>query len=289
MNVNMHKILIISILAFWANLTVEGQNLFLIGERSYPCTNVIKLESNADYGADLDVFFAKEGKSGLIGVSLKCRSDEKFTGKLIIYLEDGSVLTCNESVVSERVDDLAKAVYSLTDDQLSKLKISNIHTLKYTMYVLIKAENFSASNTGVKTNAILSDFFNAEQGSNSNDTSVDSLKSSTDSEVKEAEPFMYVEQMPTFPGGQEAMYKFIYQELEYPAAAKESGIAGTVVVQFVVSKEGEIQNPKVVRGIGGGCNEEALRIVNSMPKWNPAMHNGRTVPVTFTLPIKFSL
>jgi TonB family protein len=285
----MHKILIISILALCANLTVKGQNLFLIGEKSYPCTNAIKLESNADYGADLDVFFAKEGKSGLFGVSFKCRSDEKFTGKLIVYLEDGSVLTCNESVVSERVDDLAKAVYSLTDDQLNKLKISNIHTVKYTMLVPINAENFSASNTGVKTNAIISDFFGTGQESIVNDKSADSLKSTDESEEEEAEPFMYVEQMPTFPGGQEAMYTYIYQKLEYPAVARESGISGTVVVQFVVSKEGEIQKPKVARGLGGGCNEEALRIVNSMPKWNPAMHNGRTVPVTFTLPIKFSL
>lgn len=285
----MYKILIISILALLAILPGKAQNLFLIGERSYPCTNAIKLESNADYGADLDVFFAKEGKSGLIGVSLKCRSDEKFTGKLIIYLEDGTVLTCNESVVSERVDDLAKAVYSLTDDQLSKLKISNIHTVKYTMFVLIKAENFSASNTAVKTNAIVNGFFDTKQESSSNVQSTDSLKVTNGLEETEAEPFMYVEQMPSFPGGQEAMYMFVYNKLEYPAIAKENGISGQVIVQFVVSKEGEIQKAKVVRGIGGGCNEEALRIVNSMPKWNPAMHNGRTVPVTFTLPIKFAL
>ena len=289
MNIIMHKILIISILAFWANLTVEGQNLFLIGEKSYPCTNAIKLQSNADDGSDLDMYFAREGNFGLIGVSRKGMPGEEFAGKLIIYLEDGSVLTCNESEVTERIDDQAKAVYSLTADQLSKLKIINIQKVKYSMILHPEEKNFSASNTGVKTNAIISDLFDAEQGSNSNDTSVDSLKSSTDSEEKEAEPFMYVEQMPTFPGGTEAMYSYIYQELEYPAEAKENGISGTVIIQFVVSKEGEIQKAKVVRGIGGGCNEEALRIVNSMPKWNPAMHNGRTVPVTFTLPIKFSL
>ncbi len=285
----MHKILIISIIAFWANLTVKGQNLFLIGEKSYPCTNAIILKSKADDGSDLEVYFAREGNFGLIGVSRKGMPGEEFAGKLIIYLENGSVLTCNESEVTERIDDQAKAVYSLTADQLSKLKIINIQKVKYTMILHHEEKNFSASNTGVKTNAIISDYFDAEQGSNSNDTSVDSLKSSTDSEEKEAEPFMYVEQMPSFPGGQEAMYLYVYKELEYPAVARESEIAGTVVVQFVVSKVGEIQNAKDVRGIAGGCNEEALRIVNSMPKWNPAMHNGRTVAVTFTLPIKFSL
>ena len=289
MNINMHKIIIISIIAFWANLTVEGQNLFLIGEKSYTCTNAIMLKANADDGSDLDVYCASEGNFGLIGVSRKGLPGEEFAGKLIIYLEDGSVLTCNESEVTERIDDQAKAVYSLTADQLSKLKIINIQKVKYTMILHHEEKNFSAANTGVKTNAIISDLFDAEQGSSGNDTSVDSLKSSTDSEEKEAEPFMYVEQMPSFPGGQEAMYMYIYQELEYPAEAKENGISGQVIIQFVVSKEGEIQNAKVVRGIAGGCNEEALRIVNSMPKWNPAMHNGRTVPVTFTLPIKFVL
>lgn len=108
-------------------------------------------------------------------------------------------------------------------------------------------------------------------------------------EPKEEEPFSYVEQMPTFPDGTEAMYKYIYDKIKYPAIARENGISGQVIVQFVVSKEGEIQKAKVVRGIGGGCNEEALRVVNGMPRWKPGKHNGRAVPVTFTLPIKFVL
>jgi protein TonB len=108
-------------------------------------------------------------------------------------------------------------------------------------------------------------------------------------EPKEEEPFAYVEQMPTFPDGQEAMYKYIYEKIKYPAIARENGIAGQVIVQFVVSKEGDIQKARVVRGIGGGCNEEALRVVNGMPRWKPGKHNGRAVPVTFTLPIKFVL
>jgi len=108
-------------------------------------------------------------------------------------------------------------------------------------------------------------------------------------EPKEEEPFAYVEQMPTFPDGTEAMYKYIYEKIKYPAIARENGISGQVIIQFVVSKEGDIQKAKVVRGIGGGCNEEALRVVNGMPKWKPGKHNGRAVPVTFTLPIKFVL
>lgn len=102
-------------------------------------------------------------------------------------------------------------------------------------------------------------------------------------------PFSYVEQMPVFPGGNEAMYKFIKDELDFPVIAKENRISGTVVVQFVVSREGEIQNARVVKEPGGGCGKEALRMVNSMPRWKPGMHNGRAVAVTFTLPIKFVL
>jgi protein TonB len=108
-------------------------------------------------------------------------------------------------------------------------------------------------------------------------------------EPKEEQPFSYVEQMPSFPDGTEAMYKYIYEKIKYPAIARENGISGQVIVQFVVSKEGEIQKAKVVRGIGGGCNEEALRVVAGMPRWKPGKHNGRAVPVTFTLPIKFVL
>ena len=108
-------------------------------------------------------------------------------------------------------------------------------------------------------------------------------------EPKEEEPFAYVEQMPTFPDGTEAMYKYIYEKIKYPAIARENGISGQVIIQFVVSKEGDIQKAKVVRGIGGGCNEEALRVVNGMPRWKPGKHNGRAVPVTFTLPIKIVL
>lgn len=103
------------------------------------------------------------------------------------------------------------------------------------------------------------------------------------------EPYTYVERMPQYPDGQDAMYKFVYSNLKYPELALQKKVSGTVIIQFVVSKEGDIQNAKVVRGIGSGCDEEALRVVNAMPKWSPGMHNGKFVPVTFTLPIKFVL
>jgi hypothetical protein len=154
----MKKTLIITFVSLIGNLTATGQNLFLIGEKSYPCTNAITLKTNSDDGDDLNVFVAKNGKSGLFGVSTKIRIPEDFTGKLIIYLDDGNVVTCNASVATERVDDDAKALYNLTDDQLNKLKASNIHTAKYTL-TWLEDKNFSASNKGIQTKDLISEFF----------------------------------------------------------------------------------------------------------------------------------
>ncbi|MEO6189050.1 MAG: energy transducer TonB [Saprospiraceae bacterium] len=108
-------------------------------------------------------------------------------------------------------------------------------------------------------------------------------------EKKEEEVFKYVEQMPEFPDGAKAMYDYIHDKLKYPAIARENDIQGTVVVQFVVTSSGDITKVSVARGIGGGCDEEAIRVVRSMPNWRPGKHNGKSVPVSFTLPIKFKL
>jgi len=108
-------------------------------------------------------------------------------------------------------------------------------------------------------------------------------------EPGEEEPFAYVEQMPEFPDGQAALMQFLRDNIKYPAIARENGIAGQVVVRFVVTKDGTVTNAQIVKGLGGGLNDEALRVVKKMPKWKPGKHNGRAVPVTFNLPIKFQL
>lgn len=98
-----------------------------------------------------------------------------------------------------------------------------------------------------------------------------------------------VEQQPEFPDGSEAMYKFLRKNLDYPSLAKEIGLSGIVYVQFVVSKEGRIENATILRGVGGGLDQEALRVIRLMPVWRPGKHNGQPVAVYFTLPIKFQL
>lgn len=99
----------------------------------------------------------------------------------------------------------------------------------------------------------------------------------------------FVEQMPEYPGGQEAMMKFIQKNIEYPAMARESKIAGKVYTQFVVGKDGAIRNIKVIKGIGSGCDQEAIRVIKRMPKWKPGRQRGKVVPVKFVLPFSFKL
>ena len=99
----------------------------------------------------------------------------------------------------------------------------------------------------------------------------------------------FVEQMPEFPGGLEQMYSFIRKNLRYPAEATRLGLEGTVIVTFVVNKTGEISDIQVIKEVGGGTAEEAIRVVKKMKPWKPGVQNGQPVPVRFTLPLRFSL
>lgn len=102
-------------------------------------------------------------------------------------------------------------------------------------------------------------------------------------------PFIVVEEMPTYPGGNDLINKFMVDNIVYPVIAKESNISGTVYVTFVVEADGTITDVKVLRGIGGGCDEEAVRVVKMMPKWNAGKQSGKSVRVQFNLPVKFIL
>jgi len=106
---------------------------------------------------------------------------------------------------------------------------------------------------------------------------------------EEERGFGHPEQNPEFPGGWESMLKFIKDNFNYPVLAQQSGIEGTVFVQFLVYKTGRIKLIQVLRGIGGGCDEEAVRIIRMMPDWIPAYSHGIAYPNIFQIPIKFQL
>jgi len=108
-------------------------------------------------------------------------------------------------------------------------------------------------------------------------------------DIQEAEIFTIVEEMPEFPGGMNKLAEYLAKNIKYPQMARESGIQGRVFVNFVVEPDGSVSNVTVMRSLGGGCDEEAMRVVKSMPKWKPGKQRGKAVRVSYILPVNFKL
>lgn len=108
-------------------------------------------------------------------------------------------------------------------------------------------------------------------------------------EAKTEEPFLRVEQQPEYPGGMNALMNFLSKNLNYPRLAASAGVSGRVYLSFVVNTDGSLTDLQVVKGIGFGCDEEALRVMNKMPHWKPGKQSGRAVRVKYNLPISFTL
>lgn len=124
--------------------------------------------------------------------------------------------------------------------------------------------------------------------------STDESISTIQDEVSENEDltkeiFMVVEDMPFLSGSKDAFSEYLSATLKYPSEAKEAGIEGKVFVQFVVDKTGKLTDVEVVKGIGGGCDKEAIRVVRESAAWNPGQQRGRKVNVRLTIPITFKL
>ncbi|MDR9399767.1 MAG: hypothetical protein RI562_11950 [Salibacter sp.] len=167
----MNKIFLTLILAIIFAITSSGQNLVFVGENSFPSTQTFTLPSNSDseYINDLNLVLAKDGQKKLLVVSSKLVSTVRISGKLIIYLNDGTVITCVDKGINDNVDDIATTAYYLTDEELAKMKESNINTIRYEIKCAecisnpIYEGNFSASNKGVAETdftSVVDDFFN---------------------------------------------------------------------------------------------------------------------------------
>lgn len=107
--------------------------------------------------------------------------------------------------------------------------------------------------------------------------------------IVQEEIFTYVEEMPSFPGGEAKLRKFLADNLRYPEQAKRFGVSGRVVVEFIVGKDGKVKDQKIVRGLGYGLDDEALRVAKLMPDWTPGKVGGKAVIVKYQLPILFTL
>ena len=109
-------------------------------------------------------------------------------------------------------------------------------------------------------------------------------------EEEEEVVFVIVESMPEFPGGQQALFKYLSENVKYPVIAQENGIQGRVICQFVVNKDGSIVDVEVVRSGGdASLDKEAIRVIKSMPKWKPGKQRGKPVRVKYTVPVNFKL
>ena len=106
------------------------------------------------------------------------------------------------------------------------------------------------------------------------------------SQTKE-EVFRTTEIMPQFPGGAAELLKYIRDNMRYPQAALENNIQGRVIVQFVVGKDGNVTNVQVLKGVDRLCDQEAVRVIESMPRWIPGKHNGQAVRVYYRVPVSF--
>ncbi len=121
-----------------------------------------------------------------------------------------------------------------------------------------------------------------------NEAAVEEVKP-IEKKVEKEEVFRSVEQMPTFPGGDAALMKYLSSHLQYPTMAQENGVQGTVIVQFVVTKTGAVGEVKVARSVDRDLDKEAVRVCKSLPKFVPGRQNGQPVSVWYTLPVKFKL
>ena len=124
----------------------------------------------------------------------------------------------------------------------------------------------------------------------SNKTNAQSTSINNDEMNDEDVVFVIVEKMPEFPGGQQALWSFLANNVKYPAIAQENGIQGRTICQFIVNRDGSITDVEVVKSAGDpSLDKEALRLIKSMPKWNPGRQKGYPVRVKYTVPINFKL
>jgi len=105
----------------------------------------------------------------------------------------------------------------------------------------------------------------------------------------EPEIYDFTEVRPSFVGGEKKLLKYLYDNIKYPVIAKENDIQGTIYVKFIVNEDGEITDVTIPRDIGGGCGDEAARVIKAMPKWNPGKQRGKAVKVRFGVPVRFKL
>ena len=169
------------------------------------------------------------------------------------------------------------------------LYVLPLATVAIAAFARPEVSNEANEISSVKVNDLASIVKAEEAKSVENSSGQMVLNTDSVSPVKEKVIFQVVEKAPEFPGGMEECMKFLGNSIKYPIVAQENGIQGTVIVSFVVTDEGDIQNPVIVKGVDPLLDAEALRVIKMMPKWKPGMQRGKAVNVKYTLPVSFRL
>lgn len=165
---------------------------------------------------------------------------------------------------------------------MNKKKSNAAGHIKYALFVLPAFALLVAGNISCSQGA------SEKQDAKEETVAPDSVAAPTDGVAKD-EVFMVAEQMPEFPGGMKELLKFLQDNLKYPENAMKNNVQGRVIVQFVVEKDGTLTEFKVARSVDPDLDAEALRVLQTMPKWKPGMQRGKIVRVKFTVPVSFKL
>lgn len=168
---------------------------------------------------------------------------------------------------------------------MNKKKSNATGHIKYALFVLPAFALLVAGNISCSQDASQTEDAKEEVVA---PVSPEAKEAPADSTAKE-EVFMVVEQMPEFPGGMKELLKFLQDNLKYPENAMKNNVQGRVIVQFVVEKDGTLTEFKVARSVDPDLDAEALRVLQTMPKWKPGMQRGKIVRVKFTVPVSFKL
>lgn len=218
-------------------------------------------------GESATAVYGEKGKNGVILITMKKSPSIKFSAKEIEYKNNEGVLLIKEPVkINIKSENGTQPLIVIDGVIAENQNVDKIDPEAIESISVLKNEESTKKYGDKGKNGVLEITLKPKTG-----------------------VFTTVEEMPEFPGGVDALQTFVYSSMKYPEIAFENGIEGQVYVKFVVDNTGSITNAKISRGVDPSLDKEAIRIVESMPKWNPGKQNGEAVDVAFTMPVNFRL
>lgn len=267
---------------------IKGVNIVVKGTTVGTTTGTDGKFSIKANGPKATLFFT------FVGYTTVAKEFEKNTNE-VIHLSKGTTslktMTIRESNTEGAIDK-KKEPYIIIDGKPSDRNAMNALDHGSIESVNVLKDEKAVAEYGEKgKNGVILIVTKKDKGSSTQEKTKElSEKAASNHNKKEGKKvFTVVEQMPEFPGGSQAMSKYLLENLKVSPESKKTGLQGTVISTFVVQADGSVTDAKIVKGIEKGFDEEVLRVIKSMPKWNPGRQNGENVPVQLNLPVKYAL